>query len=82
MDNPPDIDHEGPTPVYVQVADIIAARIESGDLQPNRPVPSETQLAQEFGIAKLTARRAARELRDRGLVVTVPGRGTYVKATE
>lgn len=79
MGDPTELDHEGMTPVYVQVADIIAARIAAGELQPNRPIPSEAQMAQEFGIAKLTARRAARELRDRGLVVTVPGRGTFVK---
>ncbi|SFO14271.1 regulatory protein, gntR family [Actinomadura madurae] len=82
MSNPPEIDHEGPRPVYVQVADIIAARIDAGDLQPDRPIPSEARMAEEFGVARLTARRAVRELRDRGLVVTVPGRGTFVRPAD
>jgi GntR family transcriptional regulator len=75
------IDHEGPTPLYVQVADAIAARIDAGDLPPNRPIPSENQLVQEYGVARGTARKAIQLLRERGLVITVVGRGTYVAAT-
>ena len=74
----PVIDHDGPTPLYVQVADAIEARIASGELQPNRPIPSENQLVQQYGVARGTARKAIELLRDRGLVITVTGRGTYV----
>jgi DNA-binding GntR family transcriptional regulator len=72
------IDHDGPTPLYVQVADAIGARINRGELQPNRPIPSENQLVQEYGVARGTARKAIELLRDRGLVTTVVGRGTFV----
>ncbi|GAA0716731.1 GntR family transcriptional regulator [Dactylosporangium roseum] len=72
------VDPDGPTPVYVQIADIIQQRIEAGELQPNRPIPSELALQQEFGVARGTARRAVELLRDRGLVFTVPQRGTFV----
>lgn len=72
------VDPQSATPVYVQVADILRARIESGQLQPDRPVPSESQLEQEFGIARGTARKAIAVLRDEGLVITVKGRGSYV----
>lgn len=67
------------TPLYVQLADLIAARIASGELQPRKPIPSETTLRQEYGCARGTVRSAVRLLRDRGLVITVPQRGTYVK---
>jgi GntR family transcriptional regulator len=72
------VDPESATPVYVQVADILRARIESGQLLPDRPVPSESQLEQEFGIARGTARKAIALLREQGFVVTVKGRGSYV----
>jgi GntR family transcriptional regulator len=72
------IDPEGMTPVYVQVANVIAARIARGDLVPNRPIPSETAMVQEIGIARGTARRAVELLRERGLVATIAGRGTFV----
>jgi DNA-binding GntR family transcriptional regulator len=73
------IDREGMTPLYVQVADDIAGRIERGELAPNRLIPSEHRIVQEYGVARGTARRALQLLRERGLVVTVPGRGTFVK---
>lgn len=73
------VDPLSATPVYVQVADILRARIQAGELLPDRPVPSESQLEQEFGIARGTARKAVALLREEGLVVTVKGRGSYVK---
>ena len=72
------VDPDNATPVYVQVANILRARIESGELLPDRPVPSESQLQQEFGVARGTARKAIGVLREEGLVVTVMGRGSYV----
>lgn len=73
------VDPDGPTPLYVQVADLIAAEIADGTLPPNRPIPSEATLKQRYGIARGTARRAVEELRQRGLVVTVPGKGSFVR---
>jgi GntR family transcriptional regulator len=76
------IDPDSPTPVYVQVADVLAARIENGELQPMKPVPSETTIQQEFGVSRGTARHAIALLRERGLVFSVPQRGTYVSERE
>ena len=64
--------------VYMQVADHIAARIKSGELRPGARLPGERDLAAEYGVAHLTARRATRELRERRLVVTLPSKGTFV----
>ena len=72
------VDPQRATPVYAQVADILRGRIESGQLLPDRPVPSESQLQQEFGIARGTARKAIALLREQGFVVTVKGRGSNV----
>ncbi|MGW2530598.1 GntR family transcriptional regulator [Streptomyces sp. NPDC001595] len=66
------------TPLYVQLADVIARKIAAGELAPDRPIPSENHLAEEYGVARLTARRAAQELRERGLIVTVRGKGSFV----
>lgn len=65
-------------PVYQQIAGILRERIEAGEIAPGRPVPSETRLMQEFGVARLTARKAVRVLADEGLVQVVTGRGVYV----
>ncbi|MCX5060641.1 MULTISPECIES: winged helix-turn-helix domain-containing protein [unclassified Streptomyces] len=64
--------------VYMQVADHIAARIASGELRPGARLAGERDMGAEYGVAYLTARRAVRELRERGLVVTLPAKGTFV----
>lgn len=81
MDIGPDssIDHAGPVPPYRQLAGILAARVERGDWQPNRAIPSETHLQQQYGVARATVRRAIAVLVDQGVLFVVPHRGTYVK---
>jgi DNA-binding GntR family transcriptional regulator len=76
------IEPDGPVPKYVQLADILERRIASGELVPNRPLPSEKYLMAEYDVARGTARRAVEVLRERDLVFTVPQRGTYVKPKE
>jgi GntR family transcriptional regulator len=76
------VDHEGKTPIYLQIAAILRGEIERGEIVPGRPVPSETQLMQRYEVARLTARKAVRVLADEGLVEVVPGRGAYVTRLE
>jgi DNA-binding GntR family transcriptional regulator len=61
-----------------QVADWIESRIKSGELKSGSRLPPERELAQDTGVAYDTIRRAAVLLRERGLIITVHGRGTYV----
>ncbi|MEV4016770.1 winged helix-turn-helix domain-containing protein [Nonomuraea angiospora] len=78
----PEIDPDGPELVYMVVADHIAAKIERGDLKPGQRLPSELDLAGQYGVARMTIRRAMKELRDRGLIRSVHGKGTYVQVPE
>jgi GntR family transcriptional regulator len=73
------IDPRGPVPAYLQVADVIAARIAAGQLEVDKPIPSEESMRQEFGVSRGTIRRAVEELRSRELIYTVPQRGSYVR---
>jgi len=66
--------------VYVQVADAVAAEIASGRLPVGSRLPKERDLGTLYGVAPGTARRAVRELRERGLVTTLPNKGTFVIA--
>lgn len=75
----PVIDPSGPQLVYMVVADHIAGQIASGKLKPGSRLPGELDMAATYGIARMTAARAVRELRERGLVHTVRGKGTYVR---
>ena len=72
------IDREWDEPVYQQVAGIVRRQIESGEIEPRRPVPSVRTLCQTYGIARATATKSLRILADEGLIHRVPGRGWFV----
>ena len=75
----PKFNPRGAEPPHRQIAAWLRARIEAGEFLPGEdPLPSEKDLVQLFGVARDTPRRAVQVLRDEGLVVTVPQRGTYV----
>ena len=71
-------DPDSLTPLYVQVADHVAAQIAAGELAPGSRLPAERDLADRWGVAYQTIRRAMRELRERGLVASVVGKGTFI----
>ncbi|MDI1237501.1 MAG: histidine utilization repressor [Polaromonas sp.] len=65
-------------PAYEQVKAFIKARISAGTWKPGDPVPSEAALAAQFGISRMTANRALRELTAEGMVTRIQGSGTRV----
>ncbi len=65
-------------PIYRQAADHIAAAIAAGDLLPGDKLPAERDLAEDWGIAIGTVRSAMANLRERGLIVSTLGKGTFV----
>ena len=65
-------------PLYVQAADYVAGQIASGKLAPGQRLPAERDLAEQWGIAYQTVRRTMQELRERGLVASRVGKGTFV----
>ena len=77
-DQEPAFDPTLPEYVYVQVADAIERDIRSGRLPVGARLAGEQDLAEQYGIARGTARRVVQELRDRGLATTLPSKGTYI----
>ncbi|WP_298926572.1 histidine utilization repressor [uncultured Ramlibacter sp.] len=73
-----DLRTEPELPAYEQVKAFIRARIVSGEWKPGDAVPSEAALVQQFGVSRMTANRALRELSAEGLVDRVQGSGTRV----
>jgi GntR family transcriptional regulator len=64
--------------IAAQLAALLRARIESGQLARGRPLPSEHTLAQRYGVTEETARTAVRTLITEGLAYLVAGGGAYV----
>jgi GntR family transcriptional regulator, arabinose operon transcriptional repressor len=65
-------------PKYQIVLDQLARDIADGRYRPGQKLPSEVALVQRFGVSRITAGHAVRELQQRGLVERVAGSGTYV----
>jgi GntR family transcriptional regulator len=58
---------------YRALADLLRERIDSGTVAPGQNLPSESALAQTYGLSITTARRALTVLRNEGLIDVRPG---------
>ncbi|HEX5566681.1 MAG TPA: GntR family transcriptional regulator [Streptomyces sp.] len=77
------MDQPEPEPVmpqyaYQRLADTIEAEIAAGRPQVGGRLPGEYELAEIHGVSKGTVRRALGLLRERGIVSTLTGAGTFV----
>lgn len=71
-----DIDYK--SPMYLQLREIVRDRIEDGEYPPGAAIPSENDLADTYGINRLTVRNAIDTLVKEGLLKRVHGKGVYV----
>lgn len=65
-------------PLYEQIKNAIDRRIETAEWPADFQIPSEEELAGEFGASRLTVRRSLRELQADGVLIRIQGRGTFV----
>jgi GntR family histidine utilization transcriptional repressor len=65
-------------PLYLQVKKHILDNIGSGKWSTAARVPSENDIVKSFGVSRMTANRALRELQDEGVLVRIAGVGTFV----
>lgn len=66
-------------PKYVQIQNYILQKIESGEYAAGDKIPSETELARQFDVSRLTVNTAVKELANSGIVERVQGKGTFVR---
>jgi GntR family transcriptional regulator len=76
---PPDRVVNGPTPKHAQLREILRRTVER-ELPPGAPIPSERELAQRYGVSRLTVRSAIGKLVEEGLLARVRGKGTFTAA--
>ncbi|MGW4115409.1 GntR family transcriptional regulator [Actinosynnema sp. NPDC004786] len=67
---------EGPKPKHAQLRDILR-RMAEQELPPGSPIPSERDLAQRYGVSRITVRAAVGQLVTEGLLTRAKGRGTF-----
>lgn len=67
-----------PLPLYHQLLQVLLDRINAGEYGPGELLPSEKELEAEYGVSRVTIRKAMDELMQMGQVVRQQGRGTFV----
>ena len=70
--------HVSLQPLYLQVKRHFLDNIGSGKWGTSMRVPSENDIVKSFGVSRMTANRALRELRDEGILVRIAGVGSFV----
>lgn len=73
------IDPADPRRPNVQIAASIRAAILTGELEPGSRLPAGHELAQFFGVSRMTVQTAIRTLREEGFVNSRTGSGVYVR---
>jgi len=56
----------------------IIARVRKGDFKPDDALPSENELAEDYGISRGSVRTALKELQDKGVIYSVAGKGSFI----
>ncbi|AFK56377.1 GntR family transcriptional regulator [Tistrella mobilis] len=73
-----DLDDNDRVALYVRLARIFRDRIRSGEWSPGEKLPPVPDLCRDFAVAPITVRQALRMLADKGLLIAIRGKGTFV----
>jgi len=68
----------GPLPLYHQLEQDLRARLHAGQYAPGDPLPSEERICEQYGVSRITVRRALDALIAQGLIVKRRGVGSFV----
>ena len=69
---------DAPTPLYFRLYSLLKEAILNGTIDNGAQMPTEQQLAETFGVSRITAKRAMDELAAEHLVERRRGKGTHV----
>jgi GntR family transcriptional regulator len=67
-----------PLPLYLQLSRYLREKITSGRFGHRDALPGEREMAERFGVSRVTVRKAIKELLDEGMLEQRQGAGTFV----
>lgn len=76
------IDRQSHQPAYIQICNSLKNQIAKGVFLPGSRLPSESKLCRRHQVSPMTVRRSIKILIDQGIVSTIQGSGTFVKAPD
>ncbi|ATW25222.1 GntR family transcriptional regulator [Candidatus Formimonas warabiya] len=65
-------------PAYYRLAEDLKQKIESGELKPGDVIPSESQLAKQYQVSRMTVRQGVALLAKEGFIESIQGKGSFV----
>jgi GntR family transcriptional regulator of arabinose operon len=65
--------------LYFQIYDDLRADIASGKYADGGQLPTEAELARQYFVSRITSKKALNKLAEDGLILRIPGRGSFVK---
>ncbi len=72
------LSREAPTPLYLQLKNMLVADIDAGQYKPHQRLMSERELGEKFKVSRMTVRQALTDMIREGILYTQAGKGTYV----
>lgn len=76
------MDEQSITPKYVQIVNTILAAVKHGNIGKDYHMPSINDLSYELNVARDTAEKAYRQLKQMGVLASVPGKGYFISGTD
>jgi DNA-binding LacI/PurR family transcriptional regulator len=76
------INKSSPVPMYQQILNEISAHIASGEWPAGTQLPTEAEFESQLQVSRVTIRQALSAAAEEGLVVRLPGKGTFVSGTQ
>lgn len=73
-----ELNHSISTPLYKQLEDIIQAELESGLMEKGQKIPTEAEFSAQYGVSRVTVRKALEALSKGGYLERKSGKGTFV----
>lgn len=73
------IDKESFIPIYIQISEDLRTRILSGEYKNGDQLPSENDLAEQFGVTRTTIQRSLAILVHDGIIEKIHGKGSFVR---
>jgi len=76
------IDPDSPVPKYKQIIASVIRAVEKGILKRNEQLPSINEMAEEHYLARDTVEKAYNELKEKGIIKSVRGKGYFIQAPD
>ncbi|SFP68405.1 GntR family transcriptional regulator [Caldicoprobacter faecalis] len=70
--------NEEKKPLYMQIFEYYKQKINNKELLPNDQLPTEIEMAEMFGVSRITTKRALEELEREGFIYRKRGQGSFV----